>query len=97
MAIPLTTITIPTPEPYLKNDPTRNQENFWYVWLQILQVAKDAGESVTLNPSMTIDLADLTQAVKDLMLNGQELSLPLPNGPELTLKFTGRSLSLLTQ
>jgi hypothetical protein len=99
MAIPLTTITIPTPQPYAKSDATRNTENYYYVWLQILQAAKDAGETVTLNPStaLTVDLSDLTQAVKDLLLNGYELSVPLPNGPELTLKFTSRSLSLLTQ
>lgn len=39
----------------------------------------------------------LTQAVKDLMYQGQELSIPLPDGPELTLKFTSRTASLLTQ
>ena len=99
MAIPLTTITVPTPQPYTKHEPTRNAENYYYVWLQILQAAKTAGESVTLNPStsLTVDLSELTQAVKDLLLNGYELSVPLPDGPELTLKFTSRSLSLVTQ
>mgnify|MGYP001369093493 CR=1 FL=1 len=99
MAIPLTTVTIPTPQPYSKDDGTRNQENYYYVWLQILQAAKNAGESVSLNPStaLTVDLAELVQAVKDLHFNGEEISFPLPDGPEITLKFTRRSASLLTQ
>jgi hypothetical protein len=99
MAIPLTPITIPTPAPYYDKDPHKQRENYYYVWLQILQAAKTAGESVSLNPStaLTVDLSELTQAVKDLLLNGYELSVPLPDGPELTLKFTSRSLSLLTQ
>lgn len=98
MAIPLTTITIPTPQPYDKQNSERNRENYYYVWLQILQAAKNAGESVSLNPStsLAVDLADLVQAVRDLMYNGQELSIPLPDGPELTLKFTSRALSLQT-
>jgi hypothetical protein len=99
MAIPLTTITIPTPQPYSKQEDTRNTENYYYVWLQILQAAKDAGETVTLNPStaLTVDLAELVQAVKDLHFNGEEISFPLPDGPEITLKFTRRTSSLLAQ
>jgi hypothetical protein len=63
----LTTITIPTPEPYSKNDATRNQENLAYVQLQILSVAKTNGEAVAVN------LTDVVQAVQDLQFNGQIL------------------------
>lgn len=99
MSIPLTTITIPTPQPYDEKNPTQQQENYYYVWLQIFQAAKTADERVNLDPStsLTVDLTDLIQAVKDLSLNGQELSIPLLEGPEITLKFTHRSLSLQAQ
>lgn len=99
MAIPLTTITIPTPEPYQKQDPTRNQENLAYVQMQIYAALKAAGETVSMNPStaLTVDLTDLIQAVKDLQFNGEEISFPLPDGPEITFKFTRRSASLLAQ
>jgi ferredoxin len=46
--------------------------------------------------SIIAALTAIAQAVKDLSLNGYELSVPLPDGPELTLKFTSRSLSLVT-
>jgi hypothetical protein len=100
MAIPLTTITIPTPQPYDEKDPERQRENYFYVWLQILQAAKTAGESVSLNPStsLSIDLSDLVQAVKDLAFNGYEFSLPgLLEGQELTFRFTHKTTSLLSQ
>ena len=93
MAIPLTTITIPTPQPYTKQDATRNNENYYYVWLQILQAAKDANESVTLNPStsLTVDLADLTQAVQDLTFTGEKIEIPALG---MTLAKLGKTLSI---
>lgn len=73
MAIPLTNITVPTPEPYSKNDPSRNQENLAYVQLQIYEAAKTAGESVSFNPStsLSVDLAELIAAIEALQHNGQ--------------------------
>lgn len=99
MAIPLTTVTVPTPQPYDSKFDSRNQENLAYVWLQIFQAAKASGEQVNLNPqaaTLTVDLGDLTQAVKDLHFNGEEISFPLPDGPEITFKFTRRASSLLS-
>lgn len=38
----LTQVTVPTPQPYDANDPTRQVENLCYVALQLLALAKDA-------------------------------------------------------
>lgn len=91
MAIPLTTITIPTPAPYDNKNPEMQRENFYYVWLQILQAAKYAGESVSLNPStaLTVDLSQLVAAVQALAFNNQEIDLG-----DLTIRFRGRVLSI---
>lgn len=89
MDISLENITIPTPAAYDSADPTKQSENFFYVLNQILATAKTAEEPITVNT------APLVQAVKDLMFNGFELSIPILEGPEITFKFTSRSLSLL--
>ncbi len=93
MAIPLTSITIPTPQPYDAKDPTRQQEDYYYVWLQILQAAKTAGESVSLNPStsLNVDLADLVQAVQDLAFTGEKIEMPALG---LTLARLGKTLAI---
>lgn len=88
MAIPLTNITIPTPEPFDKQAATRNQENYYYVYLQLLQAAKTAGESVTFNPStaLSMDLSAVVQALHDLQFNGQIFDFG-----GLRLKFEGKA------
>jgi ferredoxin len=45
--------------------------------------------------SIIAALTVIAQAVKDLHFNGEEISFPLPDGPEITFKFTRRSSSLL--
>lgn len=42
--ISLSSITIPTPQPYDKTQPERQRENLSYVLLQILQEAKAAND-----------------------------------------------------
>jgi hypothetical protein len=73
----LTTITIPTPEPYAKQDSARNQENYYYVYLQLLAVAKANGESVSFNPSsaLSVDLSTVVAALHDLQFNGEVIDL----------------------
>ncbi len=96
MAIPLTNITIPTPQPYDKQSPTRQQEDYYYVWLQIMQTAKAAGESVTLNPStsLNVDLAELVTAIKDLACTGERIEIPTLG---LKLVRIGKTLTLIRQ
>jgi hypothetical protein len=45
----LTTVTIPTPEPYDASNPDKQRENLCYVVLQILLAAKTNNESVSLD------------------------------------------------
>jgi hypothetical protein len=48
--IALNQLTIPTPEPYSKNEPSKQLENVCYVLLQILIVGKVNGVIFTVNP-----------------------------------------------
>lgn len=84
----LTTITIPTPEPYLKNDPTRNVENLAYVQLQIYAAAKAAGETVSLNPSAP-DLTALIEALHALQYNGETIDLG-----DVSIILTGKATTI---
>jgi hypothetical protein len=43
--ISLSGITIPTPQPYDKNDSNRQRENYYYVLNQILAAAKAANDN----------------------------------------------------
>lgn len=95
-------LTVPTPQPYDKNDGNRQQENFFYVLNQILAQLKTNNETKELNPTLSqtvnVDLTDLTQAVQDLAFNGQEINLQdIVTGLNLILKFTGRTLNLQMQ
>jgi hypothetical protein len=87
----LQNITIPTPEPYDDKDPTRQQENYYYVYLQLLQAAKTAGEQVSFNPStaLSVDLSDLTAAVQSLAFNNEEFRLGA-----LTIRFCGKVVTI---
>lgn len=85
MAIPLTNITIPTPAAYDAVDPTKQQENFYYVLNQILTAAKTAEESIDVNQSA------LTDAVADLTFSGERLEIPALG---LMLQKLGKSLAI---
>lgn len=85
MAIPLTNITIPTPAAYDAADPTKQQENFYYVLNQILTTAKTAGESIDVNQ------AALTEAVGDLSFSGERLEIPALG---LMLQKLGKTLAI---
>lgn len=87
----LTTVTIPTPEPYDSKNDTRNQENLAYVYLQLLQVAKAAGEQVSFNPStaLSVDLSALTSAVQSLAFNNEEFRLGA-----LVVRFCGKVVTI---
>lgn len=73
--INLQTITIPTPEPYAASDPTKQQENFYYVQLQMLAQAKANELPFTLDAG-SLSLAGLIAAIQDLRFNGQMIDLP---------------------
>jgi hypothetical protein len=100
-------LTIPTPEPYDRSASTKQQENFYYVLNQIMAQLKINNETKTLNldlttlintianlhltANMSVDLTDLTNAVKDLAFNGQAINLSgLLPGLHVKLEFTGR-------
>ena len=83
--VSLATITIPTPEPYDSQYPHRQQENYLYVWLQILDQAKQGGESISLSD------ADLTEAVQDLAFTGEKITIPALG---IVLSKIGKSLSI---
>jgi hypothetical protein len=92
-------LTIPTPQPFERSAPSQQQENFFYVLNQILGQLKANNETKELNPTATqtvnVDLADLTQAVKDLAFNGQMLDLSgLIPGLALQIRLTNHSLTL---
>lgn len=77
-AIDLSTITIPSPQAYASDEPTRNQENYHNVLLQMLTQAKANSEPYELGAetaSLTVDLSALITAVQDLKFNGQEIDL----------------------
>jgi len=67
----LSQLTIPTPEPYQKNEPTKQLENVCYVLLQMLVIGKTSGmilddqrlpaiKTAIQNLSLTVNPADLT-------------------------------------
>jgi hypothetical protein len=87
----LTNITIPTPEPYDKQNSAKQQENYYYVYLQLLQVAKTNGEQVSFNPSssLSVDVAAIVQALQDLQYNGEIIDFG-----ELRIRLEGRVKSL---
>lgn len=87
----LTNITIPTPQPYDKNDSNRQRENYYYVMLQLLGVAKTNGETVSFNPSssLSVDVDAIVQALQDLQYNGEIIDLG-----ELRIRLEGRVKSL---
>lgn len=81
--IDLSTVSVPTPQPYNDKAPTQNSENFYFAALQILQSLqaasfkvgdKDQANTIAnaiTNLSLSVPPADmtaLTQAVKDLKL-----------------------------
>lgn len=72
--IDLTDIIIPTPAAYNEDHPFQQAENLAYVKLQIYAKMQAAGWTLTDQPATvggnTIDLSELTQAVKDLRSNG---------------------------
>lgn len=96
MAVPLTTITIPTLQPYDPEHPDRNRENYAYVQIQLLQAAKDAGESVSFNTSaeLTVDLTDLIAAIEDLSFTGERIDIPALG---IILQRLGKTLAIITQ
>ena len=84
--INLSTLSIPTPQPYSKNDATRNNENFYYVMLQVLDLLKSAAFKV---PDKDEAVTETVKALQDLQFNGQVLDL----GP-LQITFTGKTISV---
>lgn len=95
-------LTLPTPQPYDKNDSNRQQENFFYALNQILAQLKANNETKDLNPAtnqtVNVNLDDLTQAVKDLAFNGEEINLAgIVPGLALTIKLSGRTLAFQEQ
>ena len=65
MPIDLSTITIPTPEPYQKNEPDQQRENLAFVVLQVIETIKQQ------NPIFDVDIV---QAIKDLQLQTAPMS-----------------------
>lgn len=82
----LSSVTIPTPQPYDDKEPTRQLENLSYVLLQMFDQAKQAG--FTFNDA-TVDVSGIEQAVQDLKYNGQVIDL----GP-IKIFLTGKTVSL---
>lgn len=93
--ITFSSLTIPTPEPYDKQSPTKQQENYYYVMNQILAQMKANGETKDINPSssqtVNVDLTDLIAAVQDLAFTGEKIELPALG---LRLEKIGKTLSL---
>lgn len=93
--ISLNQLTVPTPQPYSKNEPTRNQENVCFCCLQLLQLAKDA--NFTLTDTLTVnvgglELTGVENAIKDLKFN----SITIDMGAWQFL-FDGKSPTLITK
>ena len=69
----LTQITIPTPQPYEKNNDNRQRENLCYVLLQMLAQAKSAGfvfrEYQPASVCMTADLSGVETKLDELKWN----------------------------
>jgi hypothetical protein len=60
-----TNLTIPTPQPYDKNDGQRQQENFFYVLNQLLVLMKAAGFQLN-----DVDLSNIKTAIQGITLTG---------------------------
>jgi hypothetical protein len=63
--VSLTTITIPTPQPYDSKDSQRQIENLCYVLLQIFSQAKATGDTdpfglLSHRPNINLELDDLS-------------------------------------
>ena len=65
----LGSITIPTPQPYDKQDSNRNTENFYYAMLQVLQTIKSAGFKFGDVDNATKDGTDLKTAINGISLS----------------------------
>jgi hypothetical protein len=65
----LSPVTIPTPQPYAKNEATRNSENFYYAMLQILQIIQAAGFKFGDVDKATKDGTDIKTAITNLSLS----------------------------
>jgi hypothetical protein len=92
----LSQVTLPTPQPYDRNDSNRQQENFFYVINQILALGKQANWQVPdlqdfLPTTNSVDITELTQAVQDLQFNGQTIDLGA-----IKLMFDGKTISIAT-
>jgi hypothetical protein len=76
--IALNQLTIPTPEPYSKNEPSKQLENLCYVFLQILVIGKANGvilDDQRLPAIKTaIDGITLTGGVPDLTTVNAQLT-----------------------
>lgn len=64
--VELSSITVPTPEPYDDKDPDRQRENLAYVALQV--IAQMQAHSMTVSAAMLN--GDLVQALEDLQYQG---------------------------
>lgn len=75
--IDLSLLTIPIPEPYDKNTPTKQQENFFYIVNQILDLMKQ--ESFTIfdsqEPNVNISTAGIKEAIESLQWNDATIDL----------------------
>ena len=85
--IDLSPLSIPTPQPYSKADATRNNENFYYVMLQVLDLLKAAAFKI---PDKNEAVTETVKALQDLQYNGETLDL----GP-LQITFTGKTISVI--
>ena len=87
-------LTVPTPEPFDRATPTKQQENFFYVMNQIFAELKANSEEKLLNPStsqtVNVDLTELVKAVQDLTVTGETLTLPALG---ITLTRIGKTLT----
>jgi len=80
ITLDLSLITVPTPEPYLKNEPDRQRENLAYVGLQLLAQAKQQGVKVTYTDvdegdTIGLQLDGTAQATRDLQWQNQTFDL----------------------
>lgn len=65
LMVDLSLVTFPTPQPYDANDPHQQRENWCYVLLQIMSIAKATGDidpiGILANrPCVSVDLDDLS-------------------------------------
>jgi len=62
-------VTIPTPQPFDKNQPEQNRENMAYIVAQILQELKTNGFTLTFPETSTVtgDLTTLLTQIKEAL------------------------------